>query len=64
MGSHKILKNSGGFRERNGQGMQVATESPKTIIEPFSFSKEQLEHLYRLFNQPLSFKSLSSCSLA
>lgn len=45
--------------------MQVATESLTTKTEASPFSKEQLEHLYRLFDQSLSsHDSLPSCSLA
>ena len=43
--------------------MQTATKSPKTITEASPFNKEQLKHLYWLFNQAPFSNSLLSCSL-
>ena len=50
------------FPEKGSQGMQAVAES-RPIIETSLFSKEQLEHLYRLFNQSQPSHNSPSCSL-
>ncbi|RVX08368.1 hypothetical protein CK203_017607 [Vitis vinifera] len=50
------------FPEKDSQGMQAVAES-RPIIETSLFSKEQLEHLYRLFNQSQPSHNSPSCSL-
>ncbi|RVW43788.1 hypothetical protein CK203_074032 [Vitis vinifera] len=52
------------FMRAADQSMHAAAKSPTTITETSPFSKEQLEHLYRLFDQSPSSNSLPSCSLA
>ena len=64
MGSHKIGKTMADFMRAADQSMHAAAKSPITITETSPFSKEQLEHLYRLFDQSPSSNSLPSCSLA
>lgn len=64
MGSHKIGKTMADFMRAADQSMHAAAKSPTTITETSPFSKEQLEHLYRLFDQSPSSNSLPSCSLA
>ena len=63
-GKTQNLKNSGRFQREMGPRHANCNWESKTITEASPFSKEELEHLYRLFHQSSSSNSLSSYSSA